>query len=134
LLPKLASATHTVSREAGNVQLSGPELDLFSNLFFTIFSDLGDSVHSAAEGAQLLEATGAALSLLPVMHQAWQQQQAARHIGPEQHKQLAKDCLMLWMVFPRLVRAFYDHTATCAPLPGSPKQHAAVARAALHLT
>jgi hypothetical protein len=124
LLPRLAASTTAICPD-----FLSPLMRLFLWLFPDDWDDLGPSVRTAAEAAQLLAAVDAALSMVPLAHQAWQQGQD--EADREQLPRPEHSCLRLWLSCRYLVLPAYGETGGTPA--GSAEEHAAAARAALRL-
>jgi hypothetical protein len=128
LLPKLASAAQTSCGEAGYLARLIARLGLISELLPCSLHDARNSVQTAAEVVHLLEATAAAVSLLPLVQQVWQARQGQpTGLDPDN---LAVRCLTVWSIIPSSILALYDGDRIP---PGSAEEHAAAAQSALHL-
>lgn len=129
LLPKLAGALRLV---CGDPTLACPGrltcCDLVALLCVHLTATGG--VESAAEAAQLLAAADAAIGLLPLAHEVWQQRQAAGRQLPDADAKMAHVCLQLAAL---AYLPLSDAYGQGAKPPGSAAEHATAATAARRL-
>jgi hypothetical protein len=125
LLPKLASAAHDLCQMRSDTQPNSMPLQALVQVFPCHCADLGGPVCSAAEAAQVMAGTAAALSLLPLAHQVWQAPGAMSEPELQQSMQLPQQCVQLWAC-KRILMPPSD-MAIVWPLPGSNHDHAAAA-------
>jgi hypothetical protein len=129
LVPRLASATHAPQADEDGEDLSAFKLQHLGYLAYVQLDELGPSVQSAAEAAQLLTAADAAISLVPLAAQAWQQRQG--EASPSPTVRVDAECIRLWSYCAALLSPAYG--GTVAAPAGSAEEHAAAALAALRL-